>query len=60
MVVRMMLNFDVPIPEDQLATVTDYLTKAFPERSRPAAVIVPGPVAVSIKEWPVATLGSRL
>jgi virginiamycin B lyase len=59
MVVRMMLNFDVPIPEDQLASVTEYLAKAFPERPRPAAVINPGPVEVSIKEWPVATLGSR-
>jgi virginiamycin B lyase len=59
MVVRMMLNFDVPIPEDQLATVTDYLAKSFPERPRPTAVIVPGTVEVSIKEWPVATLGSR-
>ena len=59
MVVRMMLNFDVPIPEDQLATVTDYLVRAFPERPRPTAVIVPGTVEISIKEWPVATLGSR-
>jgi virginiamycin B lyase len=58
-VVRMMVNFGVPIPKDEVATVTDYLIKAFPERSRPAAAIVPGPVKISIKEWPAATPGSR-
>jgi len=58
-VVRMMLNFEVPIPKDQVATVTDYLTKNFPERPRPAAVIVDGPAQASIKQWPVPTPGSR-
>jgi virginiamycin B lyase len=58
-VVRMMLNFEVPIPEDQVGTVTDYLIKNFPERPRPAAVIVDGPAKVSIKQWPVPTPGSR-
>jgi virginiamycin B lyase len=58
-VMRMMLNFDVPVPEDQVGTVTDYLTKNFPERSRPAAVIIEGPVQANIKLWPVPTPGSR-
>jgi virginiamycin B lyase len=58
-VVRMMVNFGAPVPKDEVATVTDYLIKAFPERLRPAAVIIPGPVEVAIKEWPVATPGSR-
>ena len=58
-VVRMMLNFGAPIPKDEVATVTDYLIKSFPERPRPAAAIIPGPVEVSIKEWPAATPGSR-
>jgi virginiamycin B lyase len=58
-VVRMMLNFNAPIPADQVETVTAYLAKAFPERPRPAAVILPGPVAVAIRQWPVATPGSR-
>ena len=58
-VIRMMLNFEVPIPEDQVGAVTDYLTKNFPERPRPAAVIVDGPVQASIKQWPVPTSGSR-
>ncbi len=58
-VVRMMQNFGAPIPPDQVSTITDYLTKSFPEKPRPAAVVIPGPVEVSIKQWPVATPGSR-
>jgi virginiamycin B lyase len=58
-VVRMMRNFGAPIPDDQVATITDYLITSFPEKPRPVAAIVPGPVEVTIKEWPVATPGSR-
>src|SRR5262245_46752921 len=58
-VMQMMFNFGVAVPTDQLATVTEYLTRNFPERSKPPAVVIPGPVQVSIKEWPVATPGSR-
>jgi virginiamycin B lyase len=58
-VVRMMLNFGAPIPPDQVTTITDYLSNSFPEKPRPAAVLIPGAVEVSIKEWPVATPGSR-
>jgi virginiamycin B lyase len=58
-VVRMMQNFGAPIPPDQVATITDYLTKSFPEKPRPAAVIVPGPVEVNIKQFKVPTPGSR-
>jgi virginiamycin B lyase len=58
-VVRMMQNFGAPIPGDQVATITEYLTKSFPEKARPAAAIIPGSVEVNIKEWPVATPGSR-
>src|SRR5215470_10680589 len=58
-VVRMMQNVDTPVPADQWDTVTDYLIKSFPERQRPAAVVVPGPVEATIKEWPVPTPGSR-
>jgi len=57
--VRMMQNMEVPVPKDQWPVLTEYLIKSFPERPRPAAVIVPGPVEASIKEWPVPTEGSR-
>ena len=58
-VMRMMLNFDVPVPKDQVETLTNYLIASFPERDRPNAVIVGGPVEAAIKLWPVPTPGSR-
>jgi len=58
-VMRMMINNGVPIPPDQLATMTAYLAKTFPERPKPVGVVIPGPVKVSFKEWPVPTPGSR-
>jgi virginiamycin B lyase len=58
-VIRMMQNFGAPIPQEQVATIMDYLTASFPEKPRPAAAIIPGPVEATIKEWPVATPGSR-
>ena len=39
--------------------VTDYLAKSFPEGNVPKAVIVPGAVKVSFKEWTLPTVGSR-
>ena len=59
MLQHMMQNFETPIPAEEWPTVTAYLTKAFPERPRPAAVIIEGPVQASIKLWNVPTLGSR-
>jgi virginiamycin B lyase len=58
-VVRMMLNAGAPIPPDQVETVTQYLTQNFPERARPAAVHVDGPVKVKFTHWKVPTPGSR-
>jgi virginiamycin B lyase len=58
-VIRMMQNVETPVPPDQWATVTEYLTKNFPERQRPAAVVVQGPIEAAIKQWPVPTPGSR-
>ncbi len=58
-VMRMMINLGVPIPPDQLATMTAYLTKNFPEKAKPAGMVIPGPARVSIKEWRVPTAGSR-
>jgi virginiamycin B lyase len=56
---HMMQNFATPISAEDWPKVTAYLIKAFPERQRPAAAIVPGPVQASIKLWDVPTLGSR-
>jgi virginiamycin B lyase len=58
-VVRMMQNFDAPVPPSEWPALTEYLIKSFPERPRPAAAVVSGPVEVSIRLWPVATPGSR-
>ena len=37
----------------------DYLAKSFPEGDVPKAVIIPGAVKVTFKEWTVPTVGSR-
>jgi virginiamycin B lyase len=58
-VVRMMQNFDTPVPAAEWGAMQDYLIKSFPERARPAAVIVDGPAKVSIRLWDVPTQGSR-
>jgi virginiamycin B lyase len=58
-VMRMMLNFDVPVPKDEIEPLTQYLITSFPERPRPAAVIIAGPIEAAIKLWQVPTPGSR-
>src|ERR1043166_2726573 len=58
-VMRMMLNFGVTVPKDEVTTVTDYLIKSFPERPRPAAAAISGPVEITIKQWPGPTPGAR-
>ena len=58
-VVRMMQNFAAPVPAEEWGQMLDYLIKSFPERERPAAVIVDGPVKVNIRMWDVPTQGSR-
>src|SRR5262249_9814224 len=55
----MMLNSDVPVPRDGVEPLTQYLIKNFPERPRPAAVVIAGPVEAAIKLWQVPTPGSR-
>jgi virginiamycin B lyase len=57
--IRMMLNFGVPIPPDQINLVTDYLSKNFPEGPKPVANIIPGPARIDIKEWEIPIPGSR-
>src|SRR5438876_10987397 len=58
-VMRMMANHGVNVPADQVATITEYLTKNFPEKGKPTGVVIPGPAKVSIKAWRVPSPGSR-
>ena len=58
-VVRMMQNVNAPVPAEEWGAMTDYLIKNFPERSRPPAAIIDGPVKADIRMWDVPTLGSR-
>ena len=57
--IRMMTNHGIAVPPDQLAAMTDYLIKVFPEKPKPAGVTTPGPAHATIKVWTVPTLGSR-
>lgn len=55
----MMRNMEAPVEDKDWPTVTAYLTKNFPERPRPEAKVIPGPVQASFKMWQVPTPGSR-
>jgi virginiamycin B lyase len=59
MIQHMMQNVNVPVAPEDWPTVTGYLMKSFPERPRPVAAVVDGPVQVTIKLWDVPTIGSR-
>ena len=48
-VMRMMLNHGVAVPADQVATITEYLIKNFPEKTKPAGVVIPGPAKIDRK-----------
>lgn len=58
-VLRMMTNHGLVLQPDQLATLTKYLTENFPEKPKPAGVLIPGPIQATIKTWQVPTPGSR-
>jgi virginiamycin B lyase len=49
----------VALPNDQTDTILGYVATNFPVKPAPEAVLIPGPVSVSIKEWMVPSLGSR-
>ncbi len=59
LVVERMVSAGADLQQNQMAMVTEYLAKNFPEGDVPKAVIIPGPVKVSFKEWTVPTVGSR-
>lgn len=58
-VMRMMQNMDAPVSAEEWGPMLEYLIKSFPERPRPAAKIIDGPVKVNIRLWDVPTQGSR-
>jgi virginiamycin B lyase len=58
-VVQMMQNMHAPVPPEEWGAMTDYLIRNFPERKRPAAAIIDGPVKANIEMWDVPTQGSR-
>lgn len=58
-VMRMMVNHGAPIPKDQIAPISEYLIKNFPEKAKPAGAVIEGPLRVSMKIWQVPTPGSR-
>src|SRR5256885_13034088 len=43
-VVRMMTNHGVALSKDEIAPMTDYLIKTYPEKEKAAAVVVKGPL----------------
>jgi len=58
-VMRMMTNHGVALSKSEIGPMTAYLTKTYPVKGRPAAVIVKGPLKVSMKAWQARTPGSR-
>ena len=54
-----MTNHGVALSKDEIAPMTDYLIKTYPEKEKAAAVVVKGPLKVSMKIWNAATPGSR-
>jgi virginiamycin B lyase len=57
--IHMMINVGASLPANEVEPVTRYLTKNFPEKPKPAAVIIPGSAKIAVKEWVVPTPGSR-
>ena len=58
-VLRMMANQGAPLPADQVEPLKAYLVKSFPEKTKPAGVVIAGPAKVSFQAWQAPTPGSR-
>ena len=58
-VLHMMVNAGAQLKPEQIEPAADYLSKNFPPKPHPEAVLLPGKVTVAIKEWDVPTAGSR-
>ena len=55
--VHKMRNVGARLSDAEMETVVDYLARAFPERPRPQAVVIPGDVKITIREWIVPKPG---
>ena len=58
-IMRFMMTYGTALTANEAATVTDYLTKAFPGAAQPAGVRLMGPIQASIREWKLTRAGSR-
>ncbi|MDB5881448.1 MAG: streptogramin lyase, partial [Ramlibacter sp.] len=58
-VLRMMVNQGAPLTPAEVAEVKPYLAKNFPEKDKPAGVVVPGSAKVSMQIWKASTPGAR-
>jgi virginiamycin B lyase len=58
-VLRMMINQGAPLPADQVEPLKGYLVENFPEKGKPAGVVIPGPANISFRQWQAPTPGSR-
>src|SRR5207247_7015150 len=48
-----MVSAGAEVPPNQIAMVTDYLAKSFPEGDLTKACVIPWPVTTGFKEWTV-------
>jgi virginiamycin B lyase len=58
-VVNMMVAAGARLSPPEKDAVTRYLIEGFPERAKPRAIVIAGPVQVSFREWEVPTPGAR-
>jgi virginiamycin B lyase len=58
-VLRMMINQGAALPKDQIEPLKTYLIKSFPEKPKPAGIVIPGSAKISFREWQAPTPGSR-
>jgi virginiamycin B lyase len=56
---RELVSSMIELPKSEADTIAAYLGAHFPVKPAPEAVVIPGDVSVSIKEWVVPSLGSR-
>src|SRR6266550_8926917 len=56
---RQVFGTMVDLPNDQAELVATYLATHFPEKPKPAPVIIQGSASVRFKEWSLPTKGSR-